>query len=489
MTHDITKEPMETRACIGLDAGAKNATPAKGADAIDDDPDLLEMNDKYAVVKVGGKTRVVSFEDSEVHPGCRVPVYSTIADFKAFYTRRKLDKASGREVGIGDWWIRHQQRRQFDGIVYSPNANAPGKLNLWTGLACEPCPGDCSLFLQHIRDNVCSGNEEHYQYLLNWMARGVTRPGAPGEVAVVLRGKEGTGKGVLAREYGKIFGPHFRHISQARHLTGNFNSHLQQVSLLYADEAFFAGDRGHESALKNLITEPTLFIEPKGIDPFPVKNCIHLVVTSNSDWVVPAGADARRFFVLDVSDARMQQAEYFAAIVLQMDGGGRSALLHQLLERDLSQFNVRTIPQTPALAEQKRHSRRGIDQLIEIIAQRSCLPDAHPTYPNIAITSQEEKGRGFYVSAKRLASDLKYKGSQVIAHELTKHWRCESWKNAKQRGLKFPPLGELRRLFDERHGKQTWSDVEDWTGQPDEESYRDVDESPPTNPYADKFYA
>ena len=47
-------------------------------------------------------------------------------------------------------------------------------------------------------------------------------------------------------------------------------------------------------------------IEPKGVDPFSVRNCIHLLMSSNADWVVPAGADARRYFVLDVSDAQMQ---------------------------------------------------------------------------------------------------------------------------------------------------------------------------------------
>jgi hypothetical protein len=37
--------------------------------------------------------------------------------------------------------------------------------------------------------------------------------------------------------------------------------------LLFADEAFWAGDRKGEGALKRMVTEPTLFIEQKGIDP------------------------------------------------------------------------------------------------------------------------------------------------------------------------------------------------------------------------------
>jgi hypothetical protein len=119
-------------------------------------------------------------------------------------------------------------------------------------------------YLGHLAENICSGNEDHAEYLLNWMAYAAQYPDRAGEVAVVLRGKEGVGKGVFAKQFGRLFGSHFRHVVQAKHLTGNFNSHLQQCSVLYADESFFAGDRAHESVLKALITEETIMIEPKG---------------------------------------------------------------------------------------------------------------------------------------------------------------------------------------------------------------------------------
>ena len=425
-------------------------------------PDLLEMNSRFAVVRVGGKTRVVSLEDSVTYPGCKVPVFSTIQDFVAFHARRKFDQTTGRQVGIGRWWIAQEARRQYDGIVYAPNTDDPTKLNLWTGFACEARSGDCSRYLRHVHDNVCSGNDHYAEYLLSWLARAVQQPGNAGEVAVILRGKEGVGKGVFAREFGRLFGSHFRHVVHAKHLTGHFNSHLQQCSVLYADEAFFAGDRGHESTLKGLITEETMMIEPKGVDPFSVRNCIHLLMSSNADWVVPAGADARRYFVLDVSDAQMQRAEYFGAIAEQMNDGGREALLHHLLNRDLAKFDVRHVPQTQALAEQKRHSRRGVDQLIEIIANDGIVPRAHDDFANVAITSGEEKGRGFYVAARALVHELKFRSSPVIAHELMKHWGCMPWKDAYRRGISFPMLTNLRRLFDVRHGPQPWPEMEEW---------------------------
>ena len=434
--------------------------------AFQDDPDLAAMNAAFAVVKIGGKTRVVTLEDSPTYPGCKVPVFSTISDFCAFHAKQKklvvLPDGSARRIGIGRWWIDHEERRQYDGIVYAPSSQDTTKMNLWTGFACEARDGDCQLYVAHLRDNICSGNQELAEYLLDWMARAVQHPELAGEVAVVLRGKEGVGKGVFAKEFGRLFGSHFRHIVHAKHLTGHFNSHLQQCSVLYADESFFAGDRSHESILKGLITEETLMIEPKGVDPFPVRNCIHLIMSSNSDWVIPAGADARRYFVLNVSDAQMQQTDYFAAITKQMNEGGREALLFDLLIRNLTEFDVRRVPQTEALAEQKAHSRRGVDQLVEIVAESGILPSADSIKPNVAITSGEDAGAGFYCAARALAPELKFKSSKVIATELRNQWGCRPWHSGYQRGIEFPSLGRLRELFDNRHGKQNWSEIGEW---------------------------
>jgi hypothetical protein len=93
--------------------------------------------------------------------------------------------------------------------------------------------------------------------------------------------------------------------------------------------------------------------EFKGIDIVRVDNHVRLLVTGNADWLVAAGREERRFAVLDVSDARMQDIPYFAALEKQMNEGGREALLDYLLNFDLSRVNLRVIPKTMALLEQK----------------------------------------------------------------------------------------------------------------------------------------
>ena len=174
--------------------------------------------------------------------------------------------------------------------------------------------------------------------------------------------EEGTGKGVVCRAMVKIFGAHGLHVVQATHLVGQFNAHLRDVICLFADEAFFAGDAKHTSVLKGIITEPTLAIEAKYANTIMVPNYLHLLMASNEEWVVPAGSDARRFCVLDVAPHRAGDHEYFKELYVEMEGGGLEAMLYDLLNRDISGFNVASFPRTKALADQQMRTLKGFDK-------------------------------------------------------------------------------------------------------------------------------
>jgi Family of unknown function (DUF5906) len=125
---------------------------------------------------------------------------------------------------------------------------------------------------------------------------------------------------------------------------------------LFADEAFYAGDRAHVGVLKALITEPTLTVEAKYANAVQTPNFIHLMMASNEDWVVPASIAARRFLVLLTTAAKVGNRAYFTAIQKQMETGGYEAMLDELQHRDLTNFNVRDVPDTEGLQEQKKLS-------------------------------------------------------------------------------------------------------------------------------------
>ncbi len=163
-------------------------------------------------------------------------------------------------------------------------------------------------------------------------------------------------------EFAQLFGPHSIQVAQSSHLVGNFNAHLRDKLLVFADEAFWAGDKRAEGALKALVTENTMPIEMKGVDVQNAPNFVRLIMASNNDWVVPASVDQRRFVVLEAGTARMQDSSYFKVLRDQMEQGGRQALMQFLLDRDLSGLELRRIPRTDALAEQQVRSLDSVGQ-------------------------------------------------------------------------------------------------------------------------------
>jgi hypothetical protein len=331
------------------------------ADAID--LAIASFNTQFMVVNEAGKAVIYApAEDPILHR--RYFNRLGFGDLRALYMNRRIevgrdDKDNPIMRPVADVWLQHAERQQFiRGVIFDPSSTAApdGFLNLWQGFVVQPRAGPWSLMKAHIRDVICCGDPKRYSYLIRWLARMVQRPAKQGEVAVVMRGGEGTGKGTLARAMTRILGQHALAISNSKHLTGNFNAHLRDCVFLFADEAFYAGDKQHVGVLKSIITEPYLTIEGKFQNTVQTPNFLHLMMASNEEWVVPASLDARRFFVLEISSARKDDHAYFAAIWQEMDAGGYEAMLHDLLHLDLTTFNVRRVPVTDGLQQQRKLS-------------------------------------------------------------------------------------------------------------------------------------
>jgi hypothetical protein len=144
--------------------------------------------------------------------------------------------------------------------------------------------------------------------------------------------------------------------------------------VLFADEAFFAGDKQHEGVLKGLITELTLPVEGKYMDVVFVRNMLHVYMSSNSDWVVPASHDERRYFMLDVLDTHLGDRPYFNALYRQMEEGGLAAMIHDMLhDRNISSFDPRDVPKTEALADQHRRSLDSLDRWWLTVLERGFI--------------------------------------------------------------------------------------------------------------------
>jgi hypothetical protein len=312
---------------------------------------ITELNKRFAVAKVGGKTLVLDTFSEALDA-------LSFRDFENMYNNVSI--MTGKfPCRLGKYWLDHPLRRQFlDGITFQPGTVvAQSQYNLWSGFAVEPDDAlDCSLFLEHLKVVICSGSDLQSEYFLNWLALMVQHPGKLPEVAIGLLSGQGTGKGLFMQYLGRLFGRHYKHITDKNHLLGNFSGHLHDAVLVFADELSWTGNKSDAGILKALITEPTRIMEKKFADAIQVKNCTHLIFASNEVWAIPAESTDRRYCVLGVSDCKKGDHAYFYDLAVEMNAGGPSGLLATLQQRDISSFKPSDFPKTSVRTEQQLQS-------------------------------------------------------------------------------------------------------------------------------------
>lgn len=330
--------------------GRKGLTDRRAKSAAEIEPEIAYLNEKHAIVSETGRATIIT-ERHDHDMGRMVLDRSTAADFKLMYQNQIVFR-NDKPVKLGDHWLNHADRRQYEGIVFNPDPHRdddPNLYNLWRGFAVAAQSGSWVGFKKHMFEIGAAGDEGIFDFILDWLAWWVQYPHKQGETAIVWRGNQGAGKGFIARTLGKLVGQHFVHITSSRHLVGNFNDHLRDASLVFADEAFWAGDKQGEGVLKTLITEPTIMIEGKYRNPIVVANRTHVTMATNNDWAAPVGMGDRRFCVVDVPDTHIGDRKYFAGLEKEMVEGGLAAMFYDLLRRPIERAPV--IPRSVAALE------------------------------------------------------------------------------------------------------------------------------------------
>lgn len=347
----------EEAAEIDALVGRATTDPAPKAKKPKVDRVTARLNEKHAMVRHGGKTWIADFSGDQIELG-------PVDGLHAFYANDLVPTGTnGAMIPVSKHWITSPGRRTYDGIVFDPSGNAQkNALNLYAGLAVPPDPhGSCKRIVAHIRVVIAAGNEAHFRYVIGWLADLVQNPGRKPGVALVLRGGKGVGKDTLAEIMGRIIGrKHVAHIIRADDLTGRFNAPFATALLVHVEEAFWSGDVSKKGTLQALITARTQPIERKGVDRIEVDSFLRVLMTTNDEWAVPASEDERRYAVFDVSDAHQRDSEWFGPLYQEIEGGGPAAFLAYLLSVDLAGFDVRDVPQTEALRDQKIASLRGV---------------------------------------------------------------------------------------------------------------------------------
>ena len=422
----------------------------------DDNGQLLEeLNHKFSIVPGGNKFSIVNETENET-------MFLSASDFKlALQNRFAIDNSGKfpRQVQASTWWLSHPERREYASVDFIPTIKTPdGVFNMWKGFAVKPKGRleDISLFHELIDDVICSSNEKWALYLWGWLAHMVQFPAEKPGVAVVFRSDaQGVGKSRFAEYVGSLLGRHFKTVTHGRHIHGNFNSHLKDTLMLFGDEAVWGGDRSTESVLKQLITEPSMIIEMKGKDVFEVRNFLRLMLATNSEWAAPVSLTDRRYFVLNVSDSRKNDYDFFKQLNYEQNNGGSESLLKVLMDFDLSDFEVRSIPETSARLEQKLLSMEPIEKWwLEILSNEDFtvggkildFDDINRVAKSDLLYSFNEHTKAYKTNhrnweARRLCSQFK----KLVPFAMDKR------RGSGPREYEFPSLNECKLFFADKY--------------------------------------
>lgn len=274
--------------------------------------------------------------------------------------------------------------KQTNGLTYLPKGERivlEGdffNLNTWgdTGIAPVDGEGDLSLFFAHV-DYLFPGDNEQKEMLLDWMANMVQHRGKKFSYALVLHGKEGTGKTWMLHCLRLLLGKSNVKTVSNDYISGSFNSLLESRELLIINEIMASGRRDFMNKMKDYIDTDEIIINKKCIPEYVMPFNTNWFMTTNYDDALLIDDNDRRYLVLS-SPAECgdeQEANARGDRLFRWSGGGKEqfpineanigALHAYLLARQVKYSPFAKAPLTQAKSHMQEESLTVFEKFVK----------------------------------------------------------------------------------------------------------------------------
>lgn len=321
---------------------------------------LSAIQAEFALISVGGSIFILdksSLNGKGINGAAQPLQLSKRQDGQLLITRKlTAEFAHTDKAKLVQRFLNDAATTLYKGIEFNPQGTNEGMLNLWVGATITPKQGGWPKIYTLLHDVLCGGRETEYQYLIKYLAHALQMPWEKPGVMVTMLGEQGTGKGSFARILQKIWSATYLSTNNIKQIVGDYNGSLERSFIVFLDEALFAGDRASSDRLKSIVTEQTISIAEKYQPSRQINSMHRIFAATNADWFKSTERDDRRDFVLRVSNERKGDTRYWEELNAEISGDGVNALVYDLLQTDLSAFNVRAKPNTRELSEQKLKS-------------------------------------------------------------------------------------------------------------------------------------
>lgn len=207
-----------------------------------------------------------------------------------------------------------------DNLLNKPLPHAEGVLNTFSGFRAKIVEltqirrGKIQKFLDHLKLLIAKGDDEIYRTILWWFREVIVENRKP-NMALMVKGEQGAGKGVIFRMFGDILGPElYLQLETLDNYLDKFNDAQRGKLMVYIAE--FGKVTGSTQTVynkfKSKIDEERKTTEGK------YKKIMHdeinrmgVGASSNDDNMIAINKHDRRMFLLECSDEVAGDAEYW----------------------------------------------------------------------------------------------------------------------------------------------------------------------------------
>lgn len=329
-----------------------------------------------------------------VEKGSMRPLITSRANFINSFGDRSI-AFGNKKVQLASLLYSYPGTRKVAGLTFDPgeprfvNDREGTKVNQWAGFEIKPWDEpvhdeEVELFTTYVREVLASGNEEHYAWIIGWIAHVLKEPNKRTGTALVLVGGQGAGKSFLGhRIMIPIIGQ--RHAASTNNVDAivkDFNVTFESKLYVQCDEAMNSKQKSMAARLKSLVTDPFVKIEPKGVDAYMAPNHMRLMFTSNDieDAIfLDGGRHDRRYTVVKVSSSKMNDPKYWEMMVKYTANVDNLSKIHRwLADHNYNRASIEKPLVTSAKTKMQFHSWDPIDRwLAGWIIRHHPLTDRH----------------------------------------------------------------------------------------------------------------
>ena len=256
-------------------------------------------------------------------------------------------------------------------------------LNSWRGFRLKPVAGNVRPFHRHIAF-ICPDPKEA-EALTDFLAHMIQCPWErPTWSPVHVSPTQGLGRGLLHTLIESITSPYSVTVTPQELFESPYNIYLKNTLWIGVEETETKSAKGANPRLKELVTARTANINPKygkQLPSYPLY--ARLFFMTNAIDALPIEESDRRFWVIGPSEPgyRPKAGSYYQKFAVWIDqAANQSAILHDLLHRDISKFRFGQIPFKTKLKEQMREATRlPSEKALKFIRDSDQFPGIAPS--------------------------------------------------------------------------------------------------------------